>query len=79
MPVIEKINSITTKGGALYRGVRITYDAAYLTVKNANFTQAIGKGDNYCDTLIECVYKLAVEFIKWYNNNENRNRNKENS
>jgi hypothetical protein len=82
MPVVEKIESLTNYVntveynksnylGAFYFSI-LTIPFSSITQHvyiNAEHKKMMGKDvtDSWADTKIEAVYKVVVEFIKWYN------------
>lgn len=74
MPVVEKIGKIDLEDGnyAYTRTFNMPSDEGKPMVRINRFSC------HYGETLIEATYKAVIEFIKWYNDNQNPQPNESN-
>lgn len=71
MPVVEKIQFMGY--GVVYEG----YYSKSCSVKIHNEKESSIYSHNSIGEIIDCYYYAIVQFIEWYNTNNNRNKQKE--
>ena len=71
MEVVEKIENLTDKNNFVLYDINIYSDAVIIADQEDHEKVSITKSDGFTSK-IEMVYKACIEFVKWYNQNSEK-------